>query len=122
MLEKLGIAEKDAAKIRDVSAEAILNAQLAVPTVGMGLAFAPIVDGTTVPVQPLEAVKNGVAREIELVIGSNRDEAKLFNAVAPRNPIDEGKFDRARCQAAAEDAVQRGRAISLARIGARVTR
>ena len=41
---------------------------------------------------PLEAVARGAARDIELVIGSNRDEAKLFNAVAPRNPIDEGKL------------------------------
>ena len=92
LLEKLGIAESDAAKILDVPADAILKAQLAVSAAGTGLAFAPIVDGKTVPVNPLEAVARGAARDIELVIGSNRDEAKLFNAVAPRDPIDEGKL------------------------------
>jgi para-nitrobenzyl esterase len=90
VLEKLGIAEANAAQIRDVPAEVILKAQHAVAASGMGLAFAPIVDGSTVPVHPLEAVANGAARAIELVIGSNRDEAKLFNAVAPRTPIDDG--------------------------------
>ena len=92
VLEKLGIAEKDAAKIRDVSADAILQAQLAVGALGAGLAFAPIVDGETVPVQPLEAVKSGVARDVDLIVGSNRDEAKLFNAAAPREPIDAAKL------------------------------
>jgi para-nitrobenzyl esterase len=91
VLGKLDIAEKDAAKILDVPADAILKAQLAVPMVGMGLSFAPIVDGETVPVQPLLAVKNGVAKDIEVIIGSNRDEAKLF-AAGPREPIDEGKL------------------------------
>ena len=92
VLEKLGIAESNAAKILDVPAEAILKAQLAVSEAGTGLAFAPIVDGKTVPMNPLGAVAEGGARDVELVIGSNRDEAKLFNAVAPRTPIDEAKL------------------------------
>ncbi|HTK98169.1 MAG TPA: carboxylesterase family protein, partial [Pseudomonadales bacterium] len=75
VLEKLGIAEANAAKILDVPAEAILQAQLAVAATGTTLAFAPIVDGTTVPVNPLKAVAEGAARDVELVIGSNRDEA-----------------------------------------------
>ena len=92
VLEKLGIAEKQAERIRDVPADAILQAQLAVGAIGTGLSFAPIVDGKTVPVQPLAAVRHGAAKDVALVIGSNRDEAKLFNAVAPREPIDEGKL------------------------------
>ncbi len=89
LLEKLAISEKNAVKIRDVPAEALLRAQLAVATSGNGMAFAPIVDGTTVPEQPLAAVGQGAARDIELVIGSNRDEMKLFNASVPREAIDE---------------------------------
>lgn len=88
VLDKLGIAEKNAVKIRDVPAEALLTAQLAV-AVSTNMAFAPIVDGHTVPEQPLSAVGNGVARDVELVIGSNRDEMKLFNAGVPREPIDD---------------------------------
>ncbi len=92
VLEQLGIAESQAKKILDVPAEAVLKAQLAVSATGTTLAFAPIVDGKTVPVNPLAAVADGAARNVEIVIGSNRDEAKLFNAVAPREPIDEGKL------------------------------
>jgi para-nitrobenzyl esterase len=92
VLENLGIAESNAATILDAPAEAILKAQLAVSEAGTGLAFAPIVDGKTVPMNPLGAVAEGRARDVELVIGSNRDEAKLFNAVAPRTPIDEAKL------------------------------
>ena len=76
----------------DVPAEAILNAQLEVSVTGGALVFAPMVDGKTVPVNPLEAVANGAARDIEIIIGSNRDEAKLFNALAPREPIDDEKL------------------------------
>src|SRR5262249_14818350 len=81
VLDKLGIAAMDARKILAVTADDILKAQLAMPTVNMGLSFAPIVDGKTVPVNPLEAVSNGAARDIDVIIGSNRDEAKLFVAL-----------------------------------------
>jgi para-nitrobenzyl esterase len=91
VLDKLGIAEKNAKKILEVSADDILKAQLAVPTVGTGLSFAPIVDGKTVPVNPLEAVTNGAARDVDLIIGSNRDEAKLFVAIQ-RETIDDAKL------------------------------
>ena len=92
VLEKLGLADEDAEKIRNVPAAAILEAQLSVGALGTGLAFAPIVDGKTVPTPPLDAVKSGVARDVDVIIGSNRDEAKLFNAAAPREPIDAAKL------------------------------
>jgi len=90
MLDKLGIAAKDARKILAVSADDILKAQLALSASG-GLPFAPIVDGKTVPSNPLQTVANGAAREIEVVIGSNRDEAKLFVPVQ-REAIDDAKL------------------------------
>jgi para-nitrobenzyl esterase len=89
VLEQLGIGPKDAAKLRELPTDAILKAQLAVAGLGAGMAFAPIVDGKTVPEQPLAAVTRGAASDIELIIGSNRDEMKLFNASVPREPIDE---------------------------------
>ena len=90
VLDKLGITEQNASKILDVSADDILKAQLAV-SAGGGLPFAPIVDGKTVPVNPLEAVSTGAARDIDVIIGSNRDEAKLFVAVQ-REAIDDAKL------------------------------
>jgi para-nitrobenzyl esterase len=90
ILAELGLATHDAAAIREVPAEAILKAQLAVAgTLGRELAFAPIIDGATLPESPLDAVRRGVAADIPLIIGSNRDEAKLFNASVARSAIDE---------------------------------
>jgi para-nitrobenzyl esterase len=46
------------------------------------LPFAPVVDGTTLPSHPLEAFAAGQAGGVPLMIGSNRDEARLFLVAA----------------------------------------
>src|SRR5215472_7395464 len=46
------------------------------------LPFAPAIDGEVVPQAPLAAIAAGQGREVRLLIGSNRDEARLF-FVAP---------------------------------------
>jgi para-nitrobenzyl esterase len=46
------------------------------------LPFAPAVDGTVVPAAPLEAFAAGQGRDVPLMIGSNRDEARLFLVAA----------------------------------------
>jgi para-nitrobenzyl esterase len=46
------------------------------------LPFAPAVDGTVVPAAPLPALASGQGSDVALLIGSNRDEARLF-FVAP---------------------------------------
>lgn len=46
------------------------------------LPFAPAVDGEVVPQAPLAAIAAGQGRDVRLLIGSNRDEARLF-FVAP---------------------------------------
>jgi para-nitrobenzyl esterase len=93
LMEKVNVSS--AAALLDVPAEAILKAQLALnaPS-GAGLNFAPVVDGRTLPVHPLAAVENGVARDVEVVIGSNRDEMKLFNFTPDRQPLDEAALHR----------------------------
>jgi para-nitrobenzyl esterase len=46
------------------------------------LPFAPTVDGTVLPAAPLPALATGQGSRVQLLIGSNRDEARLF-LVAP---------------------------------------
>ena len=46
------------------------------------LPFAPTVDGTVLPAAPVPALAAGQGSEVQLLIGSNRDEARLF-LVAP---------------------------------------
>jgi para-nitrobenzyl esterase len=88
LMEKVSVTS--AAALRELPAETILKAQLAIlGPLGTGLSFAPIVDGRTLPDQPLAAVARGDASAIEVVIGSNRDEMKLFNATPGRQSLDE---------------------------------
>jgi para-nitrobenzyl esterase len=54
------------------------------------LPFAPAVDGTVLPADPLTAIAAGQGRDVPLLIGSNRDEARLFLvAAATIDAIDE---------------------------------
>jgi para-nitrobenzyl esterase len=46
------------------------------------LPFAPTVDGTVLPAAPLTSIATGQGRDVPLLIGSNRDEARLFLVAA----------------------------------------
>ena len=46
------------------------------------LPFAPVVDGSVLPVAPLSAFASGQGGDVPLLIGSNRDEARLFLVAA----------------------------------------
>src|SRR6516225_2443720 len=46
------------------------------------LPFAPTVDGTVLPQAPLPAIADGQGGDVRLLIGSNRDEARLFFVAA----------------------------------------
>ncbi len=46
------------------------------------LPFAPVVDGTVLPAHPLEAFAAGAASGVPVLLGSNRDEARLFLVAA----------------------------------------
>ncbi len=48
-----------------------------------GLPFQPVIDGDVIPRDPLAAIRDGLARGIPLLIGTNLDEARLF---APLDP------------------------------------
>ena len=42
--------------------------------------FSPVVDGEVLPAAPWQALAAGQARDVELIIGHNRDECRLFTA------------------------------------------
>jgi para-nitrobenzyl esterase len=46
------------------------------------LPFAPTVDGTVLPAAPLTSIAAGQGRDVPLLIGSNREEARLFLVAA----------------------------------------
>jgi para-nitrobenzyl esterase len=63
-----------------------------------GLPFQPVVDGAVVPRDPLDAVRDGAAHDIPLLIGTNLDETKLFLPLDPEAAtLDEASL-LARCR------------------------
>lgn len=67
------------AGLLDLPVQRIIEAQQHFSlTRGLG-AFSPFVDGVTIPRSPLELIREGVAADIPIIVGSNRDEWMLFD-------------------------------------------
>jgi para-nitrobenzyl esterase len=81
VLKELGQTTPELSKLRAMPVTAILEAQRKVNAdrrAQGGLPFCPVVDGATLPKRPLEAVREGSAAGVALMVGTNRDESKLF--------------------------------------------
>jgi para-nitrobenzyl esterase len=52
------------------------------PVAHTSVPFSPVVDGEVLPAAPWRAIATGTARDIDLIAGHNRDEFRLFTAVA----------------------------------------
>jgi para-nitrobenzyl esterase len=89
VLSTLGLATPNVRQLREVPVEKLLAAQqqVSMQMLAMGgkhlLPFQPIVDGDTLPRHPLDAVREGSAVGVPLLIGSNRDEWNLFGFMDP---------------------------------------
>ncbi|MDQ3107528.1 MAG: carboxylesterase/lipase family protein [Actinomycetota bacterium] len=72
----------DVAALRDLDVAALLDAQTqlqaAAAESGSGMALAPTIDGGLLPEHPLTAIRNGVAKGKELLVGTNLHEMKLW--------------------------------------------
>jgi para-nitrobenzyl esterase len=67
----------------DVPLEKFLDAQNKASASSRGLAYQPVVDGITLPRQPIEAIAHGSADGVSLLVGTNRDEMRLFTMIDP---------------------------------------
>ncbi len=70
-----------------VPLEQLLAAQSKFSSFGNGLAFRPVIDGTTLPQRPIEAIAHGSAAGIPLLLGTNRDEMRLFTMMDPAQGV-----------------------------------
>jgi para-nitrobenzyl esterase len=80
LVQQLGLAAdggspSQLAQLRGLGIQQLLAAQQAINPLGM---LAPVADGKSLPQRPISAVREGVARRIPCIIGTNRDEAKLY--------------------------------------------
>jgi len=116
LLRELGIPDTALERLREVALSELLAAQGRVVARRVGtpgwLPFQPVVDGVVLPEPPLAAIRTGLSRSVPLLVGSNRDEWKLFAAMDPRlHELDEaGLAARMRERVAAAD---RARADAL---------
>jgi para-nitrobenzyl esterase len=82
LMKELGLSLTDVESLRAVPVSEILAAQQRIIGSllgsGGGLPFQPVVDGRVLPRQPLEAIADGEASGVSLLIGTNRDEWRLF--------------------------------------------
>jgi carboxylesterase type B len=95
--ELVGCGVNDAACMRGKSADDVLEAQLAIMKdpfadpkwLQMFLPWTPYVDGTIVPMQPLDALCNGAwDSSIPVIMGTVHDETTLFIYEAFQQPLD----------------------------------
>ena len=93
VLDKLGIHQSDAERLREVPTAALVDASdnvfNEVPARNPGrLAFVPIVDGDLLDDYPVKTVQEGRSLPVPLIIGTNKHEAALFRMMmAPLMPI-----------------------------------
>jgi len=87
-LAAVGIDPADGEKLRDVSVDDILAAQARCALeieAGVGLrAFRPTVDGRSLPAHPLDAIRSGMSRDVSVMVGTCRDEWRLFGFMDPQ--------------------------------------
>jgi para-nitrobenzyl esterase len=87
VLEKLGDAAGSAARLRELPPDTIRRAQAKVILeMGLetrGMPFRPCADGDLVPVDPLASIGDGCARDVPVLVGTTRDEMKLFALLDP---------------------------------------
>ena len=80
-LKEVGQTSPQLEKLRALPAAKLVEAAVAVVAARRRLgqlAFSPVVDTATLPKRPLDAVREGSARGVALLVGTNRDESKLF--------------------------------------------
>ncbi|MGH9108906.1 MAG: carboxylesterase/lipase family protein [Acidimicrobiales bacterium] len=96
LLRELGMAEVDRDRLESVPAadlvEAIARLQARPSVLGdLPSPLLPVVDGTSLPVEPLRAIAAGCARDVALLTGTTRDELAFFVLADPRQAgLDEG--------------------------------
>lgn len=79
LLKILNISKENLEKLEEIPAEKLVEAsnQLRMMT------LIPVIDGVYIPNHPKNAIRDGVAKDINILIGTNKDEYKLFTIFDP---------------------------------------
>ncbi|MGV3487110.1 MAG: carboxylesterase/lipase family protein [Tuberibacillus sp.] len=84
LLAVLEVDYKNLDKLKEIPIEKLIEASNLLPM----MSLVPVIDGKWIPRAPEEALTAGVAKDITVLIGTNKDEYKLFSLFDPvlRNP------------------------------------
>lgn len=95
-LQALDVRPEAASTLLDRPVDKILAAQKSLNSgyQGRRVKIAPVIDGLNLPTHPLEAFRNGEEADIPLMIGTNREETRLFLALHPNHLVDEAQLTR----------------------------
>jgi para-nitrobenzyl esterase len=103
LLAKLSLKTDQLGALREVPVETLLNIQ---PELGREFggvqAFSPTIDGETLPQHPLAMIAQGSSANVALLIGTTRDEWRLFAMMSGGPKIDEAQLKRVFGDAAPE--------------------
>jgi para-nitrobenzyl esterase len=85
LLDRLSIPHDQPVRLRDLPAERLLEAFVALSAAGgmTGAGFGPVVDGRTLPRSPFDPDATPLSANVPLIIGSNAHEMTIFN----QNPV-----------------------------------
>jgi len=79
LLSSLQVDHNHLDKLKELPVEKLIEASNLVPMMSLG----PVLDGKAIPVHPEEALAQGAAKDIAVLIGTNKDEYKLFSFFDP---------------------------------------
>jgi para-nitrobenzyl esterase len=88
LMKELDLEASALSALRQLPAEKILEAQvrtlMQMATLVRGIPFQPTLDGDVLPEQPLDALAAGMNRDVQVLVGTNADEWKLFGLGDPK--------------------------------------
>ncbi len=83
VLDELGVAPEQAAKLIDAPAEELLGAQNRATQKSALVTFGPVADGAIIPRRPYDAITAGAAAGIPVLAGTNLEEMNLYRFLDP---------------------------------------
>ena len=100
-LRASGLTPATARELLAWPAERVLDAQraftevVAAESIGIPLPYQPVIDGRSIPRLPLDAVRDGVGSEVDLIIGTNLNEGSFFTTMGEPAALTDERFTEA---------------------------
>ncbi len=83
LLHTLEIGPADMKRLLTTPVDDLVKAQAMLPSSVQWRAFSPVVDGVTLPKRSIDAIADGSATGIDVLVGTTLDEMKLFTVFDP---------------------------------------